>query len=121
MDDYVTTQITTVHLAARQHPIVDLCPLICALSYFKMCQIRDRPLCEHCPPLHALCLLRVHNLLSFPPAINLNKSLQIPFLALPFCVSACVLQNHNIRENDSVNMSFCRLGSLAAAHQHSHF
>lgn len=30
---------------------------------------------------------------SFSPAINLNKSLQIPLLTLPFCVSAWVLQN----------------------------
>lgn len=73
-----------------------------------MCQIRDRPLCEH-QLFYVLCLLRVHNLLSFPPAINLNKSPQIPLLTLPFCASACVLQNHSIRENDSVNMSFCRI------------
>ncbi len=68
-------------------------------------------LCVSTPPLPGpcACMLRVHNLLSFPPAINLNKSLQIPLLTLPFCVSACVLQNHNIRENDSVNMSFCRI------------
>lgn len=104
MEHYVKTHITTGHLSAS----VDLCPSICALSYFKTCQIRDRPQCEH-RALYVLCLLRVHNLLSFPPAINLNKSLQIPLLTLPFCVSACVLQNHNIRENDSVNMSFCRI------------
>ena len=45
-----------------------------------------------CVTISVVCLLRVHNLLSFPPAINLNKSLQIPILTLPVCVSACVLQ-----------------------------
>lgn len=71
---HVRTLITTEHLAIRQQPIVDLCPCICALAYFKMCQIRDRPL-QRVPLYGCACCLCVHNLLSFPPAINLNKSL----------------------------------------------
>lgn len=54
MDAYAKIQITAVRLAAGQQPIVDLWPFICAPSYFKTCQIRDRPLCERQPLLCAL-------------------------------------------------------------------
>lgn len=58
---------------------------------------------DPCVSTNPLCVLLAacmcYNLLSFPPAINLNKSLQIPLLTLPFCVSACVLQNHSMRKN----------------------
>lgn len=62
------------------------------------------------PPMCALLAACIgYNLLSFPPAINLNKSLQIPLLTLPFGVSACVLQNHSMSENSQHVFFFCRI------------
>lgn len=52
-------------------------------------------------------LLRVHSLLSFPPAINLNKSLQIPLPAPPFFL--CLHVSFKITKGEKLpgQLSFC--------------
>lgn len=70
---------------------------------------------DHHTHTHTVCLLLAacmgYNLLSFPPAINLNKSLQIPRLTLPFCVSACALQSRSMKTKQPTCLFVGTLGA----------